>query len=142
MPVVRNGADKWKARAAAASRDYVAGVQRPRTPWAQATSQAGDAWQAGVTEAAARNSFTKGVARAGDAAWVNGVQNKGAARYAPGVQASGDRYTTGFAPYAQVIQNTNLPPRGRRGDPANLERVRILAEALNTRRAQIQESGS
>lgn len=138
MPAVRQGADKWKARAAAASRDYVAGVQRPRQPWAASTAAAADAWQAGVTEAAARGTFQKMVTKAGDAAWVNGVNNKGAARYAPGVQASGDRYTQGFAPYAQVIQNTSIPPRGRRGDPGNIERVRVLAEALHLAKTQQQ----
>lgn len=142
MPPVRGGADKWKARTAAAARDYAAGVQRPRVPWSQAAMAARESWAAGVQDAIQRGAYEQGVTEAGDARWQQGVAQKGAARFAPGVQASGERYERGFAPYRQIIEQTSLPPRGRRGDPANLERVRALSEALNTARRQRRGGGT
>lgn len=137
MPPVRGGAEKWKQRTTAAQRDYLAGVQRPRVSWAAATAAAEESWAAGIQDAVTRGAFGSGVAEAGDQRWHQGVMQKGAARYAAGVQASADRYERGFAPYRQVIEQTQLPVRGRRGDPANFERARVMGEALhNARRAR------
>ena len=43
--------------------------------------------------------------------------------------AAMERYKTGYQPYYDIIQKLQLPP-SRRGDPGNLERVRVLDEAL------------
>lgn len=139
MPVVRGGAQKWKARTAAAQGDYASGVANPRRSWAQATQEAEGAYQSGVQDAISRGAFGRGVQNAGDQKYQAGVKAKGVSRFASGVTASGDAYERGFAPYRQVIEATNLPPRGRRGDPQNLERVRVMAAALNA--AKQQQSG-
>jgi hypothetical protein len=136
MPRVRAGGQKWTQRTAAAARDYAAGVQTPRTPWAAATSASEHAWQAGVQDAVARGAFGKGVQKAGDAKWQQGVATKGVQRFAPGVQAAQARYDEGFAPYRAAIEAITLPARGRRGDPANLERVRLIDTALHDLRTQ------
>jgi hypothetical protein len=134
MPKVRAGGDKWKQRTAAAQQDYARGVQSPRRSWAQATAEAQSAWEQGVQEATARGSFQRGVQEAGDGAWQNGVQSKGVQRFAAGVTASGNKYEQGFAPYRQVIEGIQRPARGRRGDPANLQRVSALNTALHEAR--------
>lgn len=135
MPEIRNGGQKWKQRAGQASKDYLAGVQRPRRNWQQATVEAAESYSAGVQQALSEGRFARGVQKAGQAAYVNGVTKKGPARYVEGVNQSGDAYDKGFAPYADTLRSLTLSPRGRRGDPANLQRVAEVADALhNTRR--------
>lgn len=136
MPRVRAGAAKWVARTTAAARDYANGVTQPRVSWAQATAAAESAYESGVQDAISRKSFASGVQKAGDNTWLQGIQTKGVQRFAPGVQAAQQKYDANFAPYRQVIESTQLPPRGRRGDPANLERVRLLDTALHNARTQ------
>jgi hypothetical protein len=135
---VRAGGAKWKERTQAATSAYVDGARNPRRSWAAATAASEDAWKAGVQEAAAKNTFSKGVKTAGDAAYQDGITNKGATRFAEGVSVSGDAYDKGFAPYVQVIESTNLPDRGRRGDPKNYQRVQVLGTALNAKKKAIK----
>jgi len=131
MPKVRgNPAEKWSRRASAATPDYAAGVQSPRTSWQQATVAAAQAQAAGVQAAIQRGSFAKGVNKAGDAKWQAKALSKGQGRYAGGVQDAMQDYEAGFAPYRNVIERTALPARGPKGDPRNLERVRVIAAAL------------
>src|SRR5437868_1299772 len=137
MPKVKNlaaSAAKWAARAGAASADYADGAANPRKPWAQAARDAAGNYKAGVQAAAAAGRFEQGVARAGDEAYQRGVAQKGAGRYAQGVAVGQPDYQEGFAPYAQVIESTSLPPRKPKGDPSNIERVRALAAALSARK--------
>lgn len=133
--------EKWKRKAAASQRDYAVGVQRPRRPWQQATIEASDRWIAAIQEAASRNAFGAGVQASSDAEWQKGIQTKGVQRWAPGVSASVDRYQKGFAPYAEAIRATTLPPRGPTGDPGNIERVRIIAETLRAKKLALKGGG-
>ncbi|MEM3554495.1 MAG: hypothetical protein QXU79_01590 [Candidatus Micrarchaeaceae archaeon] len=122
---------KWTRVTPGRQEDYRTGVQNPRVDWAQATMAAEDTWGAGVQAAIANDTWLRGIRTAGTQAWQNGCLTLGVQRWAQGVQAAGDRYRQGFAPYAQVIQRTQLPPRGAKGDPANIERVRVIAQALH-----------
>ena len=136
MPQVRAGGAKWKQRAGQASKDYLNGVQRPRRNWQEATVEAAESYTAGVQQSLAEGRFAKGVQRAGNQAYIQGVTKKGPARYVEGVNQSGDAYDRGFAPYASALNSLTLTPRGRRGDPANLQRVAEVASTLHeTRRA-------
>lgn len=137
MPEVRAGGTKWKQRAGQASKDYLNGVQRPRRNWQQATVEAAESYNAGVQQALSEGRFAKGVQRAGQTAYLNGVTKKGPARYVEGVNQSGDAYDKGFAPYAETIRSLQLSPRGRRGDPANLQRVVEVADALHQTRRNL-----
>lgn len=142
MPEVRAGGEKWKARASQARGDYLRGVERPRRSWEEATSESQEAWQSGIQEAIAQNRFATGVRRTGNAGYLEGVRSVGPQRFVEGVQRSGDAYDRGFRPFAETIRSITLPPRGRRGDPQNLERVRIIAEALNQRRQELRGTSS
>jgi hypothetical protein len=84
-----------------------------------------------VQKSLADKSFEKGVNRVGTSKWQNAALQKGPGRWAEGVQLSTDNYAKGFAPFAQVIANTTLPPRGPKGDPSNIQRVAAMAKALN-----------
>jgi len=131
MPKVRGGAAKWKQRSSAAQADYSAGIANPRRDWAEATAAAEESYMQGVQAAISSGRFGKGVRRSGSAKWAAQSKTLGAQRFAQGVQASGDNYQRGFDPYRQVIENINLPERGPKGDPRNIERVRLIDDALH-----------
>ncbi len=113
---------------------YRTGVQSPRRPWQRQAAAAGPTYRTAVTAAAGAGRYEAGIARAGDAKWTRGAVNKGPDRFATGVSQAGPDYQAGFARYHQVIQQTALPTKGPRGADANLERVRVIARALNQAR--------
>lgn len=123
-------AKKWTEVTPGRAADYQAGIENPRVDWAQATKAAEDNWKQGITEAAARGAFGKGVTAAGTATWQEGSLTKGVARWGPGIALSGDKYAKGFAPYREAIFRTTLPPRFPRRDPRNLLRVKAIVDAL------------
>jgi len=125
---------KWTRVTPQRQDDYRLGVQNPRRSWQTATTEAEDSWGAGVQAAIANDTWIRGIRRAGDTKWQNGCLTVGVQRWAQGVQAAGDRYREGFAPYAAEIARVQLPPRGPKGDPANIERVRAIATALHNRK--------
>jgi hypothetical protein len=112
----------------------VAGVQQPRQSWAQATVSAEASWQAGVQQAISDKRWARGVQQAGDQTWQAKTVQKGQSRFAEGVSQAQPDYQQGVAPYLQVIESVQLPPRGPKGDPRNIERVRVLAQALRARK--------
>lgn len=128
--------DKWIRRAAAATSDYIKGLQSPKRPWQEATLDAEDSYEAGVQDAISNKLFSKGVSKVSNADWVERARTLGAPRFAPGVQASQNRYNRGFAPYHSALESLTLPPRGPRGSAQNYERVQRIGEALHSLRMQ------
>ena len=122
--------EKWSRRAAGAIQDYSIGVQSPRTPWAAASVAAENNYKQGVTAAAGRGSYGKGVKAAGDAKWQKGATQKGPSRYAEGVSLATDDWGKGYNPYHSAIAALSLPPRGPKGSPQNLLRVNAVATTL------------
>jgi len=127
-------ADKYARVTPARSADYQEGVKSPKTDWRGATEAAEETWQQGIQSAISNKSFGKGVRRAGTEKWQRKTLELGVSRWGPGVSAAKDDYAAGFGPYAQEIAATQLPPRGARGDPRNIERVAKLAMALHARK--------
>lgn len=123
-------AKKWSQRAGAAGADYAAGVNGTTKDWAQDTAAAAPSWAAGVQAAAANGSFAKGVNAAGTAKWKQKAANVGAARYPQGVAAAQPFYQTGIQAVLATLSAITLPARGPKGDPSNIERVRIVTTAL------------
>jgi len=119
-----------ETRAAAATTDYTEGVLSPRTPWSQAAAAAKEAWRAGITEAAGRDAYAKGVIKAGDAKWLKKAVELGSRRFTEGVSVATEDYKSGFTPYYDALSKLELPPRGPRGDPKNLDRVRAIVQTL------------
>lgn len=126
--------EKWGRVTPQRSQDYQNGVNNPRRSWQAAAGASGEAYSAGVQKAVSNGSFAKGVQAVSDAQFKQLTLAKGPTRFAEGVAVSKDRYAQGFAPYASVIQGLSLPPRGPKGDPRNIERVRVIAQALNAAR--------
>jgi hypothetical protein len=135
MPKVRTGGSKrWVNRASVATPDYVSGIQNPRTDWAAATKAAEDSWKQGIQAAISAGSFGKGVTKAGSGKQIAKAIGKGAQRYAAGVADGESDYANAIAPYLQVIESTTLPPRGPKGDPRNLDRVKAITIALRNKK--------
>jgi len=123
-------AEKWKAKASAASGDYKEGLSFPKHDQAEAAIAAEESYNSGVTEAIARGAFVKGVEAAGSAKWKNKSETVGAQRFTGGVTAAVDDFKKGVTQSISVLSGLDLPPRMPKGNPANLERVRIVNEAL------------
>ena len=134
MPEIRSIGEikeKWLRVTQQRAPDYLAGVRSPKKDWEAGAAAAEPAYEAGVTAAIGRKAFGKGVREAGTAKWKKKAEDLGGARFAPGVAAAGPEYEKGMGPVVDTIRATSLPPRGPRGDPGNIERVRLMAEALH-----------
>jgi hypothetical protein len=107
------------------------GLKDPKKVWHDETLAAGEAWRGGVEGAIARDGFVKGVGKVSQSDYLDPALKLGVKRYRDGVTFGTDKYGRNFAPFRDVIEATTLPPRGPVGDPANLERVRIMAAALH-----------
>lgn len=127
-------ADKWARVTPQRTEDYTLGVQNPRSAWAASSVAAEGRYQDGVTAAIQQKRYGKGVAKVGDEGWQKKTLAKGPTRFAEGVALSAQDYQAGIAPYLDVIRATTLPPRFAKGDPRNIERVRVLAAALRKKK--------
>ena len=127
-------ATKWARRSSAAGPDYEAGIKNPKADWATETKNAEGAFEAGIQDAVSRKAFSKGVNKAGSEKWARKAVAVGPARYGPGVNAAQSDYSNEFGPYRDTLERVSLPQRGRKGDPANIERVRAIATALHSQK--------
>ena len=125
---------KWAQRASAAAPEYQKGIQAPSEDWSSQTKASETAYEAGIQDSISRKAFGKGVTKAGTEKWQRKSQAVGPARYGTGVSAGQQDFSAEFGPYLDAIGRVSLPPRGRRGDPNNLERVRVIANALHTQK--------
>lgn len=129
-------AEKWSRVTPQRTEDFEIGVKNPRRDWATQTKAAEGAYAQGVQTAIQEKRFGKGVDKAGTGKWQENTATKGVDRWGPGVQAGQDAYEAGFSPYANRIQSTKLPPRFPKGDPRNIERVRVMAAALRNQKVK------
>lgn len=116
------------------SEEYRKGVENPTTDWKAATIAATANHTTATQLALSQGRFAKGVAASSTQAWQEGAIQKGAVRFGPGVALAQPAYEAGFAPYHAVISATNLPARGPKGSPGNIQRVAVLAAALNAKK--------
>lgn len=126
---------KFVTRAGAATNDYSDGVKVAGPDWEQKTKAAAGTWKQAITEVAGTDRFERGVADAGAAKFTQKASTLGAQRYAPGVQASANDWSKGFAPYHQALQGMDLPPRAPRGSPQNSQ----ISQAVAMRLAAIKK---
>lgn len=127
-------AAKWARVTPQRTTDYSLGVQNPRRPWQQSASAAAETYKAAVTDAANKGLYARGINAAGEQKWQSRTLTKGPGRFAEGVQVAEPDFAAGFAPFAAVLQALTLPPRFVKGDPRNLQRVSVIAAALNKKR--------
>ena len=126
--------EKWGRVTPQRTEDYTLGIKNPKRDWAQSAGAAKESHKAAMVQAATNDAYAKGVARAGTAKWQEKAGRKGPARFAEGVVIGAGDYGTGFAPYADVIKATTIPPRFPRGDVRNLDRVKVISQALRKKK--------
>ncbi|MCI0557319.1 MAG: hypothetical protein MN733_02410 [Nitrososphaera sp.] len=122
---------KWNRNAKSAGPSYQEGVRAPRRSWAAATEAADEARKAGLIEADQRDAFRAGVRNAGDQKWKRNAEALGPGRFSQGVANAQPDYESGFAKSHGILSALQLPERGPKGDPSNIDRVAIIAAALH-----------
>jgi len=131
-------AKKFAARAAAAGPEYLSGVTGAGARWQTNATAGAQAWQDGVSEAAGRGAFQKGVAASGGAHFEERATTIGARRFPEGVRAAESTWAEGAQPFLQEIAAATLSPRGAKGDPRNYDRSRELGEKLRAKKLAMQ----
>lgn len=134
VPSIGDITSKWARRASGASQDLITGINRAANRWQSATESAADRWFQGVTEANARDGFSVGVRDAGNEKWLRKSRALAPQRYGAGVAAAAQDYSSGFAPFLQVIAGLDLPERGVRGSESNFDRSARVGRALHAAR--------
>ena len=137
MAEIRNMAkikEKWTRVTPMRSEDFRLGVESPRRDWATQAIAQKETWKMAITDAAAKDMFAKGITAAGTGKWKEKALAKGPGRFAEGVMMAGPDFEKGFAPFAEVIASTVLPPRFPKGDPRNIARVSAIATALRAKK--------
>jgi hypothetical protein len=124
-------ASKWSKVTPTRQAYYKSGVESPKKDWGSQTEAAAETWNAAITQAAAEGRFAKGVKEAGTAKWKRKTISVGVGRWQGGVSVAAPDFEKGFAPFADVISRTILPPRYPKGDPRNIDRVKAVADALH-----------
>jgi len=124
----------WVEGAGAASGRYAAGVQGAGSRWQSNTVAAAGTFKQGVSAGNIEQRYAAGAARAGSAKYERKATTLGASRFSGGVSDAKGDYEAGVSPYLSLIGSLTLPARKPRGDPGNLERVRVISSALAARR--------
>lgn len=140
MPAIRpidKIAEKWATVTPQRSTQYADGVKNPKKDWATEATAAEERYKAGVTQAANEGRYGKGVSKSGTKKWQEMASKKGPSRFAEGVMVAKPDYLKGFSPYAEEIAKTELPPRGPKGDPANINRVATIASVLHKKKKEL-----
>lgn len=125
---------KWTRVTPQRSDDYKLGVTSPRRDWEKSAVAAKETHKAAMVQAAASDSYGKGITKAGTGKWQARAIAKGPGRFAEGVMIGGPDYEKGFGPYRDEIEKTVLPPRFPRRDPRNVNRVSVIAAALGKKK--------
>ena len=121
---------KWTEVTPQRAGQYIEGVQDPKSDWKTQTQAAVANYKAAMTISLTQDRFKKGVDKSSTEKWKAKAVAKGGNRFSEGVSLAGPDYSEGFGPFRNIIANTTLPPRYPKGDPRNIDRVRVMAEAL------------
>jgi hypothetical protein len=129
-------ADAFVAGANGAAKSYTDGVAGAGQAWHDGAAGASDTYAQGTQAAIADGRYLKGVNKAGAQRYVDKATKVGAGRYTAGAAASKQDYQAGVQPYLDVIAAQNLPLRGPKGSPGNINRVAQIAQALRQKKLQ------
>jgi hypothetical protein len=127
-------ARKWAEVTPGRAAYYEQGTAGKGAAWAAGAKAASPNYKAAMQAVISGNLQEKGVDKAGPSAYDTGVKEKGVQRWPQGVSVGGPNYQKGFAPYHGVLSGLTLLPRGPKGDPKNLERVRAIMTALRAKK--------
>ncbi len=127
-------ANKWKTVTPQRAEVYRNNVTSPLRNWEQETLAAKERQKEGMRKAIEEDRIAKGVAKAGQGKWSKNTQAKGPSRWVEGVGLAEADYATGFAPFRDVIEQTDPGPRFAKGDPRNWERSKKIGLALHQKK--------
>jgi hypothetical protein len=125
---------KWTRVTPARSEDYRLGVTTPKKDWKTGASAGKENFKAAMQKVIAEDRQNKGVLKSSTDFWKQKALALGTNRFSEGVAVAGDDYGRGFGPYRDVIAGLTLPPRYPKGDSRNLERVKVIADALHKKK--------
>lgn len=124
-------AEKWARVTPGRTVDYEEGVRDPRRDWEKNTLAAEGRFEEGIKSAITRKAFGKGVKKTGTAGQQKATIEKGLTRWPEGVRIAEPKMEKGMEEVVKTLEATTLPPRYPKGDPRNLERVRVTNAALH-----------
>jgi len=131
VPSAAKIAKKWARVTPERTQDYEEGVRNPLRDWAKETSAAESRYEDGVKAAIARKAFGKGVNKAGTEKQKSKTILKGIPRWPEGVRIAEKDMQAGMTPVVAVLEGLTLPQRYATGDPRNIERVKVIQQALH-----------
>lgn len=124
-------ARKWARVTSGRTEDYEEGVRNPTKDWEKETLAAEENYEEGIKESIKNKSFSKGVRAAGTAKQKGKTISKGISRWPEGVRDAEPDMRAGMEPVVQVLEGITLPKRYPTGDPRNIERVKVIQQALH-----------
>jgi len=131
----------WEDGARARADRYAAEAKAAAELWQTNAEAAAKLFRDAVTAPNIEQMYKGGIARVGAAKFRRKVEAVGGVRFGPGVEAARTDYESGVAPFLETIAATTIPDRRPRGDPANIDRVRKIADALHKKRLAIRAVG-
>ena len=135
-------AAKWAEVTPGRQKYYEENTPEAATDWEAHALAAAPTFRAAVPASGIEKRFAGGVKQAGAAKFARKVSDVGVDRFGPGVRAAVPDMQSGVDPYVTVIAAVTPPARGPRGDPGNLERVRVFADALAKKRLALLGAAS
>ncbi|KKL00836.1 hypothetical protein LCGC14_2628470 [marine sediment metagenome] len=124
-------AKKWARVTPERTQDYEDGVRNPLHDWEAETLAAEDRFEEGIKLAIQRKAFSKGVKKAGTAKQKSKTILKGIPRWPEGVRGAEADMQAGMEPVVKVLEALVLPKRYATGDPRNIDRVKVIQQALH-----------
>jgi hypothetical protein len=133
---------KWAEVTPGRSAYYEAGAGVAGADWERGASNAKGAFKAAVSAGNIDQMYAGGVKRAGASKYERKVKEVGVSRFGPGVAAAEPDYADGVGPMLDTLSGITLPARAPRGSAANLQRVGVIATALNKKRLSLRAAGA
>lgn len=130
MKTASQSANKYVERASAASGDYVEGAKTTGKDQAAAAIAGAKNYEAGIQASITAKRYEKGLSKSGKSGWLKGITEKGAERYAGGVNSGSNKYAVNSGAYDSARQAADSLPRGPKGSEANFTRAKTVGMAL------------
>lgn len=105
------------------------GVKNPKRDWAKSTLAAEGNYEESIRKSITRKAFGKGVTKCGTAK----QQAKTIAnlpRWREGIEGAETEMAEKMAPVVAVLESIKLPVAYPKGDPRNLDRVKVITQGL------------
>lgn len=131
MPSARDIAQKFVRVTSTRASDYEAGVKNPVEDWEKETADSEDRFEAGIKAAITRKAFGKGVRKCGTAKQIKQTLLKGVPIWPERIVLSEDAMAEGMEPVVKTLEGVTLPQKYPKGDPRNIERVKVGNIALH-----------